>query len=82
VIKENGRCTFNLGHYAHATNNAMEIRAVVEALRILPEGMHVWVRRTRGMSRRGSLSGCQIGFGIIGAIPKVHWWRISRCGRL
>jgi ribonuclease HI len=27
-------------HYDHATNNAMEIRAVVEALRNLPAGMH------------------------------------------
>jgi ribonuclease HI len=31
------------GHYAHATNNAMEIRAIVEAFRTLPQGMHVWI---------------------------------------
>jgi ribonuclease HI len=42
VIRQNGKCTFTFGHYDHATNNAMEIRAVVEALRDLPERMHVW----------------------------------------
>jgi ribonuclease HI len=30
-------------HYAYAVNNAIEIRAVVKALRRLPEGMYMWI---------------------------------------
>jgi ribonuclease HI len=41
VIRQNGRSTFNFGHYDHATNNAMEIRAVFDALRVLLDQMHV-----------------------------------------
>jgi ribonuclease HI len=53
VIRQNGRCTFDFGQYAHATNNAVEIRAVVEASRVLPEGMHVWVSTDSAYVKKG-----------------------------
>jgi ribonuclease HI len=43
VIGQNWKCTLNFGHYDRASNNAIEILAVVEAFRVLPETMHVWV---------------------------------------
>jgi hypothetical protein len=43
LIRQNGFCTYNYWHYEYASNDAMEIRGVVEALCILPEQMHVWV---------------------------------------
>jgi ribonuclease HI len=43
LIRQNGMYTYNHGHYDHASNKEMEIRAVVEALRILPSRTHVWV---------------------------------------
>jgi ribonuclease HI len=43
LIRRNGKFTYNFGHYDHASNNAMEIDAVIEALRIIPAGMHVWI---------------------------------------
>jgi ribonuclease HI len=36
VLRQNEVCAFNFGHWNHATNNAMELRAVIEALRNLP----------------------------------------------
>jgi hypothetical protein len=41
IIRQNGKFAWNFGHCSHATNNAMELRAVIEALRNLPEAMHV-----------------------------------------
>jgi ribonuclease HI len=41
IIRQNERCTWLFGHYDHATNNAMELRAEIEALPVLPEGMNV-----------------------------------------
>jgi ribonuclease HI len=32
-----------LGHYDNATNNAMELRAVIEMLSIIPDGTPVWI---------------------------------------
>jgi ribonuclease HI len=53
LIKHIGFCTFNYGHYDHATNNAMEIRAVVEALRTLSEQMHVWISTDSAYVKEG-----------------------------
>jgi ribonuclease HI len=41
MITRNKKCTWTFGHCEHATNNAME--HVIEALRVLPEGLHVWI---------------------------------------
>jgi ribonuclease HI len=43
IIRQNGKFSWTFGHCSRATNNAMELRAVIEALRALPDGMHVWV---------------------------------------
>jgi ribonuclease HI len=53
MVRQNGRCTYNFGHYDHASNNAMRIRAVVEALRILQEGMHVCVSTDSAYVKKG-----------------------------
>jgi ribonuclease HI len=34
-------------------NNAMELRAVIEALRIIPEGMHVWISTDSAHVKKG-----------------------------
>jgi hypothetical protein len=39
--RQNQKCTWFHEHYNHATNNAMELRAGIEALAILPDKMHV-----------------------------------------
>jgi hypothetical protein len=46
LIRKNGHATWNVGHYEHTTNNAMEIRAVAEAMHMLP----VYVKN--GVTRR------------------------------
>jgi ribonuclease HI len=43
----------NWVHYELATNSAMEIRAVVEALRVLPDGVHVWVSTDSAYVKKG-----------------------------
>jgi ribonuclease HI len=53
VTKQNRKCTFNFGHYDHATNNVMEIPAVVEAFRVLPNGMHAWVSTDSAYVKKG-----------------------------
>jgi ribonuclease HI len=53
VIRQNGPCTFDFGHYDLARNNTMEIRAVVEASRVLAEGMHVWVSTDSAYVKKG-----------------------------
>jgi ribonuclease HI len=40
----------------------MEIRAVIEALRILPEGMHVWISTDSTYIENGINDGWEIGF--------------------
>jgi ribonuclease HI len=41
LIRQSGRYTQNWGHWDMASNNAMELMAVVEALRIIPDQMHL-----------------------------------------
>jgi ribonuclease HI len=53
LISQNGRCTWNWGHWDHALNNAMELAAVVEALSVLPEQMYVWVMTDSAYVKNG-----------------------------
>jgi hypothetical protein len=41
IIRQGGNVSGNFGHCSRATNSAMELRAVIEALRNLPDNMHV-----------------------------------------
>jgi hypothetical protein len=43
LIRQNGKFVQFWGRYQLASNNAMELRAAVEALRDLPKGMRVWI---------------------------------------
>jgi ribonuclease HI len=43
LMRQRGRYTENWGHWDMASNNAMEIPAVTEALANIPDGMHVWI---------------------------------------
>jgi hypothetical protein len=43
LMRQNKHFTYNYGHSGFATNNVMEIRAVIEAIRLLPKGSYVWV---------------------------------------
>jgi ribonuclease HI len=53
LIRQNGRCTWNCGHWDLASNNAMELTAVIEALSALPEQMHVWVMTDSAYVKNG-----------------------------
>jgi ribonuclease HI len=53
LIRQNGKVTWFWGHYDHATNNAMELRAVTEMLTVLPEGMYVWVSTDSAYVKKG-----------------------------
>jgi ribonuclease HI len=43
IIRQDGYFAWNFGHRSRATNNAMELRAVIEASRNLPDDVHVWI---------------------------------------
>jgi ribonuclease HI len=43
LMRQSGRYAENWGHWDMASNNAMEILAVTEALANIPDGMHVWI---------------------------------------
>jgi ribonuclease HI len=53
IIRQNGRFAWNYRHCSRATNNAMELRAVIEALRNLPNDMHVWVSTDSEYVKKG-----------------------------
>jgi hypothetical protein len=53
IIRQNGTFAWNFGHCSHASNNAMELRAVIEALRNIPDGMDVWVSTDSVSIKRG-----------------------------
>jgi hypothetical protein len=53
LIRQNKKCMWFWGHYEHATNNAMELRAVIEALSLLPEGMVVWISTDSAYVKKG-----------------------------
>jgi hypothetical protein len=50
---QNGKFSWNFGHCSRALNNAMELRAVIEALPNLPEGVHVSVSTDSAHVKRG-----------------------------
>jgi ribonuclease HI len=53
IIRQKGKFAWNFGHCSRATNIAMELRAVFEALRNLPEDMHVWISTDSAYVKRG-----------------------------
>jgi hypothetical protein len=53
LIMQNKKVTWFWGHYDKATNNAMELRAVVEMLNMIPERMHVWISTDSAYVKRG-----------------------------
>jgi ribonuclease HI len=53
IIRQNGKFAWTFGHCNNASNNAMELRAVIEALRCLPDGMHVWISTDSCYVKRG-----------------------------
>jgi ribonuclease HI len=53
IIRQNGKFSWTFGHCSRATNNAMELLAVIEALRALPNGMRVWISTDSCYVKRG-----------------------------
>jgi ribonuclease HI len=53
LIRQNKKVTWLWGHYDKATNNAMELCAVIEALSILPEGSFVWISTDSACVKEG-----------------------------
>jgi ribonuclease HI len=53
LMRQSGKFAINWGHWDMATNNAMEILAVVEALANIPDGMHVWVMTDSAYVKNG-----------------------------
>jgi ribonuclease HI len=53
LMRQSGRYAINWGHWDMATNNAMEILAVTEALENIPDGMHVWVMTDSAYVKNG-----------------------------
>jgi hypothetical protein len=53
LIRQNGKSPHNWGHYANASNNAMELRVVIEAFSRLPPGLHVWGSTDSAYVKRG-----------------------------
>jgi ribonuclease HI len=53
LMRQSGRYAINWGHWDMATNNAMEILAVTEALANIPDGMHVWVMTDSAYVKNG-----------------------------
>jgi ribonuclease HI len=43
IIHQNRKFAWTFGHCSRASNNAMELRAVIEALRNITDGMYVWI---------------------------------------
>jgi ribonuclease HI len=43
LVRQSGKHTENWGHWDMASNNAMELLAVTEALANIPDDMHVWI---------------------------------------
>jgi ribonuclease HI len=53
LIRQNGHSTWNYGHYDPAMNNAMELRAVIKALRALPSEMYAWISTDSADVKKG-----------------------------
>jgi ribonuclease HI len=55
ILRQNGRFAVNFGHGSRALNNAMELRAVIQALSILPNDLHIWVMTDSAYVKNGIL---------------------------
>jgi ribonuclease HI len=53
LMRQSGKYTENWGHWDMASNNAMEILAVTEALANIPDGMHVWIMTDSAYVKNG-----------------------------
>jgi ribonuclease HI len=53
LMRQSGHYAINWGQWDMATNNAMEILAVTEALANLPDGMHVWIMTDSAYVKNG-----------------------------
>jgi ribonuclease HI len=53
IIRQNCKFAWKVEHCSRATNNAMELRVVIEALRNLPNDMHVWISTDSADVKRG-----------------------------
>jgi ribonuclease HI len=53
LMRQSGKYAENWGHWDMASNNAMELLAVTEALGNIPDGMHVWVMTDSAYVKNG-----------------------------
>jgi ribonuclease HI len=53
LMRQSGKYAVNWGHWDMATNNAMEVLAVTEALANIPDGMHVWIMTDSAYVKNG-----------------------------
>jgi ribonuclease HI len=53
LMRQSGRYTQNWGHWDMASNNAIEILAVTEALANIPDGMNVWIMTDSAYVKNG-----------------------------
>jgi ribonuclease HI len=53
LISQNGEFMYNWGHWDMASNNAMELLAVTEALQIIPDQMHVCIMTDSAYVKNG-----------------------------
>jgi ribonuclease HI len=67
LLRQSRKYTQTWGHWDMATNNAMELSAVTEALQILPDQMHVWIMTDSAYVKNG----------ITQLVPNrlTNWWK-------
>jgi hypothetical protein len=53
LMRQNGKYAENWGQWDMASNNAMELLAVTEALANIPDGMHVWIMTDSAYVKNG-----------------------------
>jgi ribonuclease HI len=53
LMRQSGKYTEDWGHWDMASNNAMEILAVTEALANIPDDMHVWIMTDSAYVKNG-----------------------------
>jgi hypothetical protein len=88
ILRQNGRFACSFGHFNRASNNAMELRAVIRALMNLPSGLHIWVMTDSDGSviKVYTVAGCN---GIVWLSPgcvaprgviRRSWWNATLRG--
>jgi hypothetical protein len=80
LMRQSGKYTQNWGHWDMASNNAMEILAVTEALANIPDQMHVWIMTDSAHVKNGALSGLATGCEMGGRIQVELELRTSLSG--